>query len=511
MSFYKYKQGAANDNSIQLMQNALVSGAAQYGIQHSKMQYNSIYHNYIFGPGFTATAVPNITGINGTTNAGAKITCNDVVRLTYGFSFTNTPNTSTWTGNLMQTNKYGLYLSLTMIGTQGSATVPSDNDWLGIWGGGTFQTYDRDVTSLAYAPSHSFLNVRGGAGFDPTVNTGLPLVPNNIYGVLTGAYANIFVVTAPPAYVECAPQQPGAAYALIYNGIATLNTNVPDNTDSLLNTPDSSIALAAPVDMTTSNWTSQMITFQAMQADTTMPDTSALLNAFEQMGQNSRYGWLTAIEDNLANEQYDKARAQLAQDIDALATTATDPVTGVIMADGTDADAVVSNYINYYNLYLKYVTDTLTAKDTAAIGAIANLCPNLYGAVVHNARSLYNVLTNQYITYIDDCMPPALSERKRHTGPGNNGSNSDDILAGKQSYRLYPNPSHGNINIVQHINDPLPVSAEIVDAIGQTIYKADLMFQGRFIQMHTEVPPGIYVLHLTDSNGKIFILKFTIE
>ncbi len=254
-----------------------------------------------------------------------------------------------------------------------------------------------------------------------------------------------------------------------------------------------------------------MVTFQAMQADTTLPDTSAVLNTFAQMGQNSRYGWLTGIEDNLANEQYDNARVQLAQDIDALATTATDPATGVIMADGTDADAVVSNYITYYNLYLKYVTDTLTTGDTATIGALANLCPSLYGAVVHNACNLYNVLMNQYITYIDDCMPPTLGERKRHTGTGNNGSNGADILAGKQSYRLYPNPSHGTINIVQHMTDPLPVNAEIVDALGQTIYKTDLMFQGRFIQIHTDVPPGIYVLHLTDSNGKIFILKFTIE
>jgi len=184
-----------------------------------------------------------------------------------------------------------------------------------------------------------------------------------------------------------------------------------------------------------------------------------------------------------------------------------DAVTGAVMADGPDANEVVHHYKRYYHLLIKYRRDTLTTADSAEVATLANMCPYVDGTVVYKARGLYNRIY-PIRTFSDlgceDSDPETPESRKSNT------SGSD--VATEQGYMLYPNPSDGNIMLQQKVPDNNPVRAEVYNATGASVYKGVFQFSGGLTSftMHNKIP-GVYVLHLTDSNANEFILKFTIE
>jgi hypothetical protein len=81
-----------------------------------------------------------------------------------------------------------------------------------------------------------------------------------------------------------------------------------------------------------------------------------------------------------------------------------------------------------------------------------------------------------------------------------------------QQYNLQPNPNDGQITLRQLMPDSQPVQAKIWNASGMAIYKEELLFMGGIDQLHIiNAVPGLYLLQLTDSNGKVFTLKFVIQ
>ena len=81
-----------------------------------------------------------------------------------------------------------------------------------------------------------------------------------------------------------------------------------------------------------------------------------------------------------------------------------------------------------------------------------------------------------------------------------------------QQYRLYPNPSHGIINLQQGIPDAMPVHAEIWDAIGRKIYSEDISFDNGQQQIRlANVNPGTYFVKLLDSKYRKFTFICTLE
>ncbi len=75
-----------------------------------------------------------------------------------------------------------------------------------------------------------------------------------------------------------------------------------------------------------------------------------------------------------------------------------------------------------------------------------------------------------------------------------------------------PNPNSGNIILRQLISDINPVRAQIWNASGMNIFRENLQFTNGLDQLHLiNAMPGLYLLQLTDSYGKVFNLKFVIE
>ena len=86
------------------------------------------------------------------------------------------------------------------------------------------------------------------------------------------------------------------------------------------------------------------------------------------------------------------------------------------------------------------------------------------------------------------------------------------ILADGQQYALYPNPNDGNFTVVQGVIDNNPVTAEIRDVVGQSIYKGSLQFSNGVSKLNiASRAQGIYLLELRDSQGRTFIFKFVVE
>jgi hypothetical protein len=81
-----------------------------------------------------------------------------------------------------------------------------------------------------------------------------------------------------------------------------------------------------------------------------------------------------------------------------------------------------------------------------------------------------------------------------------------------QQYELYPNPTHGLISLQQMVADKNSVNAEIWNAIGVSIYKNDILFNNGTNQIRlANISPGLYLMKLTDSDGRRFIFKFVEE
>ena len=198
----------------------------------------------------------------------------------------------------------------------------------------------------------------------------------------------------------------------------------------------------------------------------------------------------------------------MSNDIDAFVNTSTDSATGVVMVDKPEADYVVGNYLAYYGLYGKYLYDTLTGDDSVQIATLAGLCPNADGMVVYQARYLYSLFGGSVNVSDDDC---AGSDAK-HSNTSPNYSNTSFGDLNGQSYRLYPNPNNGNINIVQKQGDDREVRAEILSATGQNLYTGTLHFNQQNTKVHIQnINSGLYMLQLTDADGKVFNLKFVVQ
>jgi hypothetical protein len=192
-----------------------------------------------------------------------------------------------------------------------------------------------------------------------------------------------------------------------------------------------------------------------------------------------------------------------------------DTVYGVVMADDTLADTVVLNYYKFYRVYLRYMAMSMSYSDSCELTALANLCPRRDGEIVYQARGLYRTVFNDPGDFVENCMDSAASSPcdtcdwvGRHAQHGGKGSLAK---VAQQQYKLFPNPNEGSFTLQQLLNDDKPVTAEVNDALGRIVYKEVRTFNSNKMGLALgNAPPGLYLLRITDSAGKMFNFKFVI-
>ena len=88
-------------------------------------------------------------------------------------------------------------------------------------------------------------------------------------------------------------------------------------------------------------WIAQNSVWQMIKMDNSLTDSSAELAAFAARASNSRYGWLTSIEDAIMSGDTSTAQSLMAADKDTYIDTVADTTTGIIMRDGLATDYIV--------------------------------------------------------------------------------------------------------------------------------------------------------------------------
>ena len=215
------------------------------------------------------------------------------------------------------------------------------------------------------------------------------------------------------------------------------------------------------------------------------------------------------MEALLNNGNYDSVTTMLGYNIDSMANTGFDSLTQVAMADSIGADNIVQNYQSFFGLYMKYATASLSSDDSLSIFALAQLCPELNGTVVFQARALYSQIYNDLSIFNDDsCLDmDSTYIAGRHS---NNGKTS--IVTNEQRYSIHPNPNDGNFTIQQYLSDIEPVKVKIYDAIGKTFYSDELLFVNAKSRINMpNIVPGMYLLEITDTKNRIFRFKIVIN
>jgi uncharacterized protein YjdB len=479
----------SNTNNIRMRQYG--NKPVQYGINHTSCFKNTIYDNYVTSStGSSLSGKDSSKAIYSASNVQPTVACNREDNIGRGYEFFLGNPRTYWHDNTMQSNLRGMVLNAAVINQQGSSVAPAGNQWLtpSSWtpASGNYATWEISSNTLS-----DIMYVYSGSS-----TTNLASLYNN-------------------------GNPPGLRYATGYGSLKP-TTSSSDPLPCPVNQSEyvsyeyaAQQAIPYPYNSVASNWMGQFALWNSMQVDTTITDSSTVLHVFDSIAESgSRYAYLTDIATQIELGNFDSATTMLGYNIDSMANTDTDVVTGVRMADNTDADNIVINYQNFFGLYIKYMDTLLTSTDSLSILALAQLCPERNGTVVYQARALYSFIYNDLSMFNDDsCITADTSYiAERHSKPTVPGDSSITQVNAGQQYKLYPNPSHGLITVLQNVPDKLPVHAEIWNGWGMSIYKSDLLFNGSIDQIRlANVTPGLYLLKLTDSEGRKFIFKFVEE
>ena len=85
-------------------------------------------------------------------------------------------------------------------------------------------------------------------------------------------------------------------------------------------------------------------------------------------------------------------------------------------------------------------------------------------------------------------------------------------LDGDHYYTLSPNPNDGNFTIHANGVNEEPVTAVVMNAVGECIYNKTLRFEGKDAQVQLRgAMPGIYMVRLTDAKNRKYTFKFVIR
>lgn len=476
--------------------STLLTSLSQYGIWHQKCKLNRIISSRVIGDNYAGN--DNWYGIWIKGGTKPTIKCNYTNNVGRGFEFDAISSVGTiWRNNTMEYCGKGFVLNASILGPQGSNSpaLASNNIWRP---NSTFWNVTTNPQTLviggAYA-ANSKLWVSSGGFTSPSQNAPLGSPVRYFSPTGIGVFTSTFSIDA-----SCATSGGGSSGTSVreiafFNKVAAAKKGYIGYRSQ-------------------HGWNSQYELWQEMLADDSLATASDTLAAFYAMAGNSRYAFFTDIEKSIAAD--DMATAQSLLDsvgIDDPANPGYDSATGAKMWDivSPDIDAIVQNYRDYYQLYITYKTDTLTDSTALArLAAIANDCPITGGAIVYKAQALYRLVYDDLQVFNAEC-PDSTETGEDSTGEK---SNYPDVIGaenGGQRYELLPNPNNGQFVIHQQTVDEDAVTAEVYDMTGRLLLKQRLLFANKENTLAANSVPGVYILKLHDSKGRIFTFKYVVQ
>lgn len=481
----RYVQCIADYNTITIKNDGLAVPHVGIGVTISTKA--KITNNNISTP---TPANEYFKGVYCKSTSNVTVCANTELNMGRGFEFGDlrTQPGTVWARNTMEGNQKGFVLGSDIghqVITSGplvTATNTCGDIWKGSWPAGTYHTY-KEGSSIDAMRSKLFVRNIGSPFIElPTIHFGTPVT--GIYSYSPTGTASIIASTA--SLFTCNQTSSPFPYPFFGGGLVA----------SIL-----ADTLGYNQDWRSTQWMNQFNLYQEGLADPSLSDSSALFGQFMTSAYPSRFKWLTDVEQALAVEDLATAQNLLNSPVSAMGMVSIGQQ-GLVITDIPEADYVVQNYTNYYNLYVKYLLGSMDSNDIASLHAIANLCPPIDGSVVYQARNLYQSITDQWETYNDSCVYSS----------GSNFRIAQDYFP-QQAYSLFPNPNGGFFYLKQQLRDMEPVHLRIYDLQGRIIYQSTLNFGYRqevAVQLGV-IAPGMYLLQLCDSKGATYTLKTNIR
>ncbi|RKR84424.1 hypothetical protein BDD43_4659 [Mucilaginibacter gracilis] len=472
-SFGNMSTSSANLNTIVLIKKTF--GTQQSGIACFQMSKPYIYSNIVTSAGGTLTSDTSIDAVrvgNSTTNG--FVNCNTVSYMGKAFEFTGAQSMQ-WVHNTMNSHHDGLFIRNGFIGPQMNVTVGAakygainDNTWLGPYTNQTYLLNSVDTFSRLYFTAAGAAPISNGSN-------------SSVFGYKY-LWGTSLLIKTYSVFIDPCP-------APVFNPWIALG-------------PTTKSLHFSPI----MQWKDQNALYRSILEDSTAVDSLDLISDFYTLASTSRYATLANIENALAIGDYSTAASLLGGSFSAMSPTGPDGL-GVEVADYDSANQVVSNYLSYYNLYLNYRINNLSSTDSGQISYLASLCPDVNGDVVYQARALYNLVYNNLAPFDDKNCLSGTGMKMEPNQPLTKTLSID-----RPQYILFPNPSNGDIQLQQLIQDKNPVRAEVWNEQGQRILQNTLLFNnGKYHLDLKGIMPGIYLLQLRDSNGRNYLLKFTVN
>lgn len=443
-------------NTITLEGDLITGSVRQYGVSGVQCTSLSIYSNEVKGNASLTNTIS--TGIYTSVNNNLSVTCNTVRAIYQGFEFAGSqPVNTTWKGNFMRNNSRGFVLSNNgIIGTQGSATVAIDNQWMGGWAG-NFHTYC--ISSLA---ANSPIYTRTVAPFYPTLNSG-NFVPQSYFGGwVFPASGPSYSCTAPPSIAP-----PGGG------GDPTLDMIAQDSVAFVTVIPESQFIHKNHL-------------FRRLKHDPSLMSSDIVLQNFYNSSLSGCREKMSNIETNLSNGNKAVAASQL--------------------STFTPANNIEINYKKFFEIYKSYYDSTYNSNDSLNLTALANKCPFIDGSVVYQARAMYNMVYSTVELFNDNC-PVEENIDTRFMMP-QTVEQSNPLS--KWAVELYPNPATNDLFITGSNSDE-DIQVFIADVSGKIVANYLVKTQAFTGKLKLDLNSGIYFVTLVNQSNDRIVKKLIIS
>lgn len=370
------------------------------------------------GTNFSLALHKNIRGIYTSNSPQTTVTCNKIFTTGQSIVFEGPCLVSKFFGNTMQ-NAYDGFVMLNnaVIGQQGDNTHPTDNRWTGAFS--HFKTFTDNTNG---SNIHSPLYVRTNVG---------PYYPNT-----NG--------TTQPAGNEYTPFVVSSSY-LGY--VCPAIPNDPNGPNPNLNFTRAQIAndqFSYSTYHSEARFGAKSKLFAELNSDPAIMSGDTSLTNFFQNNQNSTIGLFNDVNESVASGN----------------------ISAAIVANGFVYPTIIpesnQQQVNSIVLSTVLVGDTLSAADLNSLTVIANMCPQVGGDAVWEARAILNWVLHDDVQYSEECQSANRIQQVTESGTSSYSS------------AIFPNPNGGDFTITYDASEYSQVTLHIIDVSGRSVQTLNL-------------------------------------
>jgi hypothetical protein len=209
---------------------------------------------------------------------------------------------------------------------------------------------------------------------------------------------------------------------------------------------------------------------------------SATLSAFYNAAQSNYLQAHVSIEENITNYNISTAQNQIA----AL----------------SPANAIETNYKNFYQIFLNTKNNTYSGTDSLNLTVLANMCPYVDGAVVFQARALYNIIYDGFYIFSDNCSGN-VAERSGSAASIQEKATDEAGINVILKTSLFPNPNDGNFSVgFNKIDGKQNIEISIFDITGREVTKETrFLEEGKELKINNSLLNGTYLVKVKFEDG----------